>query len=166
MKRVITGLFILLTSCLYAQEGITVKVQTHKDFTETIPERPYGEDDVSYGIFWDTQDGNGAWRLGVNYSDDLSGIEGADSVITPQISLVALDGVWEFNVSALIDYVDLPEGSEWGDVYFDVSLGLNISLSTSTFLGVHARYPFEDLDDLGDISTSDLEYALTLSIRL
>jgi hypothetical protein len=82
-----------------------------------MPERPYGEDDTSYGVFVDIFDGAGAWRLGASFLDSPSGLEGVEdaerveSVITPEVGLLAVDGIWEAGISAMIDYIETE--SDW-----------------------------------------------------
>lgn len=97
-------------------------------------------------------------------SDDLSGIEGVDTVITPEITLLVVDQLWETGISALMDYVDTEGGSEWGDIYFQTQLGINVPVSDRIQMGVHIFYPMESITDIVDISFSDLDMAVQLRV--
>jgi len=161
----LTALFSFSTLLSAAETALVVLARQHADLSETMPERPYGEDDTSYGLFVDLFDGPGAWRLGASYSDSLDGLEGVESVITPEIGLLVVDGNWETGISVLVDYVETEDDSDWGDVYFQYGFGLNLGLTSGMSVGLHASYPFEDLEDISDFSTGDIEYAATVRLR-
>lgn len=165
MKRVLI-LCLCMTSPLFAQLSVTGLVKQSDDRLKNFEERPYGKDDISYGLFVDYFDGLGAWRLGAAYASDLSGPGEADSVITPELSLLATDGLWETGISVLIDYIDSEAGADWGDVYYQVQLGLNFPVSRQIQIGVHAFYPFSSFSDLSDVRIGDLDYGLLLRFKL
>jgi hypothetical protein len=166
MKTLFSLLLICLSAPLFAQTSFTVVYKQHESQAQTMADRPYGQDDNSFGLFADLFEGAGGWRLGASYLTDATGVPGVKSVITPEIGLLALDGVVEGGVSALMDYVELENGdTDWGDVYFQLALGLQFPLSQSMSIGIHAYYPFEDLKGLSDFDTGDVEYGGALRIR-
>lgn len=162
MKRFLL-LCLLMSSPVFAQMAASVMVKQH-DARPDFAERPYGKDDMSYGLFFDAFDGKGGWRFGAMYSDDVTGISAVETVITPEIALLVADRIWETSIAVLIDYVEGSGESEWGDVYFQTQLGFNIPLGNSVMLGAHAFYPMESIGDLVDIGFNDLDFAVQLRI--
>lgn len=160
MKKLLP-LLLLLSAPLFGQMGVSVLVKEH-DARSNFSERPYGKDDLSYGLFVEAFEGVGGWKFGAMTSSDLSGIPGVDTVITPEIGLVFMDRIWETGFSVLIDYVDADGQTDWGDVYFQVQFGLNIPLGDRLQLGAHGFYPMESLGDITDIGFSDLDYGIQL----
>lgn len=161
---------IILCLCmippLFAQPMVTGMVKQYDDRTKNFDERPYGKDDISYGLYVDFYEEMGAWRLGASYASGVSGAGEADSVITPEVTLLATDGIWEAGVSALIDYVDTEDETDWGSVYYQVQLGLNFPISQRIQIGAHAFYPFSSFSNLSDIRIGDLDYGLLLRLKL
>jgi len=164
MKRLFL-LLPLITAPLFGQMAATVLVKQHDDRADTFEDRPYGKDDISYGLYLDIFEGRGGWRFGAAYSGDLTGIEGSDSVITPEISLLVVDGIWETGFGVLIDYLDIDGDTDWSDPYFQIQLGLNVPLSDRFQLGIHALYPFASASDFTDIRLSDLDFAAQFRAR-
>jgi hypothetical protein len=162
MKKILPLLFLLVAPA-FGQMGFSVLVKQH-DARENFEERPYGKDDLSYGIFLEAFEGIGGWKIGAMYADDVSGIEGVDSVITPELSLMVVDRIWETGLSVLIDYVDADGEADWGDFYFQTQLGVNIPLGDRIQLGAHAFYPMESIGDIVDIGFNDLDYAVQVRV--
>lgn len=163
MKRLFL-LFPFLITPLFAQMGVSVLVKQHADRTDNFAERPYGDEDLSYGAYLDLFEGVGGWRFGASYSGDLTGLEVVDSVITPEISLLVVDRIWETGISLLIDYIDVDGDTAWGDLYFQTQLGINLPLGDRIQLGAHAYYPLESISDITDIGFSDLDVAVQLRV--
>jgi hypothetical protein len=162
MKLFFLLVLFSLTPC-FGQKGVSVMVKQHEARSD-FSERPYGNDDLSYGVYLDLFEGVGGWRFGAAMSDDLSGVEGVDTVITPEITLLVVDQLWETGISALMDYVDTEGGSEWGDIYFQTQLGINVPVSDRIQMGVHIFYPMESITDIVDFSFSDLDMAVQLRV--
>ncbi|MDA3874081.1 MAG: hypothetical protein PF795_08980 [Kiritimatiellae bacterium] len=159
-------LILCVLSPLFAQPMVTGLVKQHDDRAKTFEERPFGKDDISYGLYVDFYEGLGAWRLGASYASGLSGAGEADSVITPELTLLATDGMWETGISVLIDYIDTEEEADWGDVYYQIQLGLSLPVTQRVQIGVHAFYPFASFSDITDIRVGDLDYGLLLRFKL
>lgn len=159
-------LCLCMISPLFAQPMVTGLVKQYDDRAKNFDERPYGKDDISYGLYVDFYEGMGAWRLGASYASGLSGAGEADSVITPEVTLLATDGMWEAGISALIDYVDSEEGADWGDVYYQVQLGVSLPVSQRFQIGIHAFYPFSGFSDITDVRIGDVDYGLMLRFTL
>lgn len=156
-------LLLTLAAPAFGQMAGSVLVKQH-DGRDDYAERPYGKDDMSYGVFLDAFEGVGGWRFGASYSGDLTGVEGVDSVITPEICLLVVDRIWETGIAVLIDYVDVDGEADWNDVYFHAQFGINFPLGNRIQLGAHAFYPMESISDIVDIGFSDLDYGVQLRI--
>jgi len=164
MQKILLVILALAGSLAATATEMAVQVKKHARHGE-FGERPYGKDDVSYGAFFELSEGLAAWRLGASYLPDPTGFGEADTVITPEITLLAQDGAWEGGLSTLIDYVDANDEKEWGDIYFQLQLGLRLPLGKRSTLGVNAYYPFEKFGELGKFSFGDLDYGLSLRFR-
>jgi len=162
MKNLFILFLLFLTPC-FAQKGVSVQMKQHEARTD-FDERPYGKDDISYGLFLDLFEGIGGWRFGATFSDDLSGLPLVDSVVTPEVTLLVVDRIWETGISLMVDYVDADGSAEWGDIYFQTQLGINFPLSDRILLGGHVFYPMESITDLVDFGFSDLDMAIQLRI--
>jgi len=154
-------LFLFLSTPLFAQVGVSVFAKQH-DSRSNFEERPYGKDDLSYGLFIEAFEGVGGWRLGAAYSDDVSGLPGVDTVITPELSLIVVDRIWETGLSILVDYVEANGESGWGDLYYQTQLGINLPFGDSFQVGAHAYYPMESISDIVDIGFNDLDFAVQI----
>ncbi len=161
MPKHLLPVLLLSTALAAPATELAVQVKKHADHS-AFRERPYGKDDVSYGAFFELSEGLAAWRLGASYLTDASGFGEAETVITPEITLLAQDGIWEGGVSALMDYVDANDETEWGDLYYQLQLGLRLPLGKRAALGVNAYYPMESFGEIGEFKTGDLDYGLSL----
>jgi len=165
MQRFFLFVFLICGS-LFADFSPAILVKRHTDRASTFEDRPYGRSDVSYGLFMDLFDVNGAWRLGASYAGDVSGPGDVSRVITPEITLLATDGLWEAGVSALMDYTSDDDNDGWGDVYYQVQLGVNFPVSDRIQVGFHAFYPFDSFSNFSDIRSSLLDYGLLIRMKL
>jgi hypothetical protein len=164
MKKLLL-LCLLSISPLFAQNGVTLMVKQHNDRADSFTDRPYGKDDLSYGVFMDMFDGMGGWRLGATYASGLSGPGEADSVITPEITLLGSEGIWETGISLMMDYIDDASGTSWGDLYYQMQLGLNFPVGKHFQLGIAAFFPFSDFDVFTSFDFGELDYGITLRSR-
>lgn len=161
-KRFCLYLFLLLPLILPADVALMAKRHsTHRNFER----RPYANKDMSYGAFFDIMEGSAGWRLGAMYGSGLTGAFEADTVITPEITLLLQDGIWETGVSVLRDYVDSEAGSGWERFYYQIQLGVNIPFGPRGSIGAAAFYPMEKLNKISDFSFRDLDYGLVARIR-
>ncbi|MCC5845461.1 MAG: hypothetical protein JJU05_14525 [Verrucomicrobia bacterium] len=165
MKRFILCLILALPA-LHTLQGadVAVMVKQHTNHSK-FSDRPYGNSDLSYGAFLEIFDGTAGWRLGALYGSDPSGAGEVDSVITPELTLLLQDGIWEAGVSALIDYIDDGNSNGWGDHYYQFQLGLNFPVGKSMSIGGHAFYAFDRFGNLNDFRFNNLDYGLTFRFR-
>ncbi len=165
MKRLLLCLLFCLPALqtLYATD-IAVMVKQHTNHTR-FDDRPYGKDDLSYGAFFEFFDGPAGWRLGAMYGSGLSGAAEADTVITPEITLLLLDGLWEAGASVLIDYIDTNGDTGWSDHYYQFQLGLNLPFGKSMSVGAHTFYAFDRFGNLGDFRFGNLDYGVTFRLK-
>lgn len=162
MKRLIFC-FTLCLSSLQAAD-IAAMVKQHSDHSK-FSDRPYGKSDLSYGGFFEFFDGPAGWRLGAMYGSGLSGKGEADSVITPEITLLLQDGLWETGISALIDYIDEDGNTGWSDHYYQFQLGLNLPFGKNLSVGAHAFYALDKIQNITDFRFNNLDYGLTLRLK-
>lgn len=155
--------FLSILQTVHARD-LAVMVKQHTNHTR-FDDRPFGNGDLSYGAFLEFFDGPSGWRLGAMYTPEVTGDLNIDTVITPEITLLLQDGLWEAGISALIDYLDDGEDTGWGDVYYQFQLGLNFSLGKSMSVGAHALYPFDSFRNIGDFRFRNLDYAAVLRFR-
>jgi hypothetical protein len=135
--------------------GARMHVQ-HSLFTEI----PYADDDMSYGLAYEYQEGESCWQLALMYTPDAGGTATSESVITPQINMILKDRIWRGGFGALMSYIDDSlTGTDWSSVYWQVFLGLDVPLGGLS-VSVDAYYPMDSLGDIGDIDTDDLEYGV------
>lgn len=158
-------LCIFLSAPLFAQTSYTAAVRKYVQRDNSYTDRPYGENDLSYGLYVDMFDGIGGWRLGASYATDLSGVGEADSVITPEITLIGAEGPWISGISLMMDYVDDGSNTEWGDLYYQFQLGLRFPIGKNLQVAASLYFPFTDLGNFGDLGFSELDYGLTVSAR-
>ncbi|MGA0333053.1 MAG: hypothetical protein ACO3N7_06495 [Kiritimatiellia bacterium] len=164
MKKIFL-LCLLSASPLFAQTAVTVIARQYVEREKSFLDRPYGEDDLSYGLYLDMFDGIGGWRLGASYATDLTGLGSVDTVITPEITLIGREGIWESGISVMMDYVDDGVDTDWGDVYYQFQLGLGFPLGNHLDFGIAAYFPFTDFGDFTDLRFSEMDLGLTLRGR-
>ncbi len=165
MKKLFV-LCLFLSAPLFAQQkGITLTGRQYVLREDSFTDRPYGEDDISYGAYLDMFDGIGGWRIGASYATGLSGPGEADSVITPEITLLGAEGVWESGFSVMMDYIDDETGTDWSDIYYQFQLGLSIPVGGTFQLGIHGYFPVSDMGDFLDISFSEIDYGVSLRAK-
>jgi hypothetical protein len=165
MKRFFLCVLLALPALNTLRAGdVAVMVKQHTNHTK-FDGRPHGKNDLSYGAFLEFFEGTAGWRLGALYSSDLKGAGEMDAVITPEITLLVQDGVWEAGISALIDYIDDGNSNGWSDHYYQFQLGLNFPFGKSMSAGAHAFYAFDRFGNLNDFSFSNLDYGLTFRFK-
>lgn len=165
MKHLIRFILLFLPALLTLQAAdVALMLKQHTRHTR-FDDRPYGNNDLSYGAFLEFFDGTAGWRLGALYSENLSGEGAADSVITPEITLLLQDGLWEGGISVLMDYIDDGRSKDWSDHYYQFQLGLNLPFGKNISAGAHAFYAFDRFGNLNDFRFSNLDYALTFRLK-
>jgi hypothetical protein len=165
MKRLLL-LSMLFHGLLAASEPALVLVgRQFRDRSGDLEERAAGDNDMSYGVFVDVFDGPGAWRFGVNYLESVDRDTSIQSVWTPEVGLLAVDGMWEAGISVLMDYVETEADRDWGDIYYQASFGLNLPLSDRLAAGIHALYAFEGFSNWSDFSSSAVEVGASVRMR-
>lgn len=158
-------LLLFLSAPVFAQKAVSVIARQYVEREKSYLDRPYSKDDMSYGLYFDVFDGIGGWRVGASYASDLTGVGDAKSVITPELTLLGKEGIWDSGFSVMIDYVDTEEGTEWGDIYYQFQLGLIIPLGGRLELGASMFFPFTDLGDFRDIGFNELDLGLLVRAK-
>jgi hypothetical protein len=162
MKYLLSLLLLACTAAPAAEiAGLVRKHTAHSRFEK----RPFGNDDFSYGAYLEFFEGPAGWRLGAAYAPDLDSSRGFESAITPEISLLLQDGLWETGVSVLKDYLDDGSSTGWGSTYYQLILGLNLPVGKSLSVGVHSFYPLDSFSNLSDFRFSNLDYGLLVRLK-
>lgn len=161
---------LTLSTRLQAADA-ALQVKRHRDHSK-FDERPFGRGDLSYGAYLEFFEGTAGWRVGAMYANDISkgdseaeGFIEIKSVLTPELTLLIQDGMWEAGISVLKDYIETEEESDWGSTYFQMQLGLNFPVGTNASVGVHALYPFDSFSELSSFKFSDVDVGLVARIR-
>jgi hypothetical protein len=165
MKQLLIGLLLAL-SALQTLHAADMAAMVKKHTTNNkFDGRPFGGSDFSYGAFFEFFEGPAGWRLGAMYASGTSGDIEADSVITPEITLLLQDGIWEAGVSILMDYIDDGNSTGWSDHYYQFQLGINLPFGKALSVGAHAFFPFDGFSNVGDFRFSNLDYGATIRFR-
>lgn len=161
---------LTLSTHLQATEA-AIQVKRHREHSK-FSERPFGNRDLSYGAFIEFFEGTAGWRIGAMYANDISkgDPESEDfidvkSVITPELTLLIQDGMWETGISVLKDYIETEDDRDWGGTYFQLQLGFNFPVSANASVGLHALYPFDSFSDVTKFKFSDVDIGLLARIR-
>lgn len=167
--KALTSLMIVL-SLLFAtaaqaagksQQRIGGNVRYHAG-QDTPVAAPF-DDDVSYGVVYEYQEGGTFWQFAVSYADSM-GSNDVDYVITPEINLMVSDGAWRGGAGVLASHISAESGSDWSDIYYQFILGLDIPLGALA-LSVQAYYVFDDFDGLSEFDFDEIEVSGTLMYR-
>ena len=87
---------------------------------------PYSDGDLGYGVGYEIQDQNGALQLICGYTPDFKDRKDLDYALSPELNLLAKDGVWQGGLGILKTYVQNEAGNDrWTDLYYQFLLGLN-----------------------------------------
>ena len=164
MKKIFLSLFVMGLHLFASATDVAVTVKQHSEHS-AMPDRPYGKNDLSFGAYMEFFEGPAGWRVGAAFADDLSGPLAADRVITPEITLLFQDGMWEAGVSVLKDYLKVNDDTGWKSTYFQFQLGLSIPFGRSASVGAHAFYPFESWGKLSEFKFDDLDFGITVRYR-
>ena len=170
MKKLFPLILILSFFTSAFATDVAVLVKQHNDHSK-MPDRPYGKNDLSFGAFLEFFEGPAGWRIGAMYAGDLSQTDGEGEsmdikrVITPELTLLFQDNIWETGISVLKDYVTTDEDSDWGGTYFQMQLGLNFPMGKSGSLGIHAFFPFDSFSDVSKFKFDNLDFGISARFR-
>lgn len=128
-----------------------------------LPELPYDDGDLSYGVAYELHEENAFWQLAVSGAPELNGNVEADYVITPELNLILKDRMFRGGVGIMDSYVETPVDSEWTDLYYQLILGLSAPIRKVN-VAVYAYYPFADWDKLNEFDWEDVEFGVWLSM--
>lgn len=127
---------------------------------------PFGDDDWSYQLAYEYHENNSFWQLAVGYAPDVTGSNGVDYVLTPQINLLLQQGAWHEGLGVLGSYIKPSDSgdSEWSSVYWQLILGFEIPVA-GVNIGADAYYKFEDWRELDEFDFDDVEFGGWISYR-
>ncbi len=161
ISTLVTILTIVLTlECRAADsssQALGFRIRNHIDHSIFV-ESPFGENDISYGLAYEYHDNNGLWRLGVDYTPDVSGDSMIEYAVTPNLSLIAKDGMWRGGLGILSTYTSHETmGTDWSDLYWQFLFGIALDVGALS-LDVSAFYVFDDWDNLSEFDFDDIEF--------
>ncbi len=168
-------LFTVLCSCLLCDARAKSSQGTNKlSFggryhaeQKELPEIPFGEGDIAYGVAYEYHEQAAAWQLAATYCPDVTGGDKTvDYIITPEVNLIVKDGIWRGGIGMLYSYLDrkndATDDDEWVGPYWQLLFGANIP-----FFGIdlkaRAYYDFEKFGDLDEFELDKLDYGAWLS---
>lgn len=136
----------------------------HTDHS-TFEELPFGSDDAGYGLVYEYHDVAAFWQIAVTYAPEVTGTNGVDSVITPQLNLILKDSWLRAGAGVLGSYMRWDEGgSDWTDLYWQLLLGIGIPVFSFN-LNVNACYTFDRWSHLDAFDRDDIEYGAWLTLE-
>ncbi|MEI6514693.1 MAG: hypothetical protein WCO77_01840 [bacterium] len=139
-------------------QGFDVGARYHKQHSE-FSGLPYGDGDWTYGAAYEIHDDNALFQLACGFTPELTGKDDLDYGITPELNLLAKDGIYQGGVGILSTYTRDSEGKgDWMDMYWQLVLGLNFPLGKSLSIQANAYYVFENWDALSSFKFDDVEF--------
>ena len=124
-------------------------------------ELPFDDGDVSYALAYEIHEYDAFWQIVLDYAPNISGTNSTtDTVITPQLNLIAKDGVWRGGIGILKSYLRDDDGeSNWTDLYWQFILGLELRLFRLE-IEAHAYYVFEKWGEVDEFDIDELEFGV------
>lgn len=120
---------------------------------------PYADGDWSYEAAYEIHEQNSMFQLACGFTPDFQDNKDLDYGITPELNLLAKDGVYQGGVGILSTYTrDAGGKGDWMDLYWQFVLGLNIPLGNRLSLQANAYYVFEGWDKLNKFKFEDIEF--------
>ncbi|MBN1556984.1 MAG: hypothetical protein JW951_02420, partial [Lentisphaerae bacterium] len=140
-------MLILASSARAGNHAIAVGGRYYNEHSE-FEELPYGDGDIGYGLAYAYHDAAAFWQVAAVYTPDVTGAEGVDYTLTPQINLVLKDRLWRAGVGALCTYLSFDSGEDdWTDVYWQLMLGIGLPVFGMQ-LETQAFYLMESWSDI------------------
>jgi hypothetical protein len=123
---------------------------------------PFDDGDLTYNVAYEWHETEAYWQIGVGYTPSVNTTNTIESVITPQVALILKDKYWRGGVGALWSMVDdKVSGRDWLNMYWQIILGISFPVAKLQ-LDVHALYPFEAWNELGNFDFDDIEFGAWL----
>ncbi len=130
----------------------------HSTFTDL----PFDKD-LSYGISYEyNEDAAAFWQIAVGYAPKISGTNGIDSVITPELNLLFSERGWRAGLGIANSFVSRDGEGDWLDIYFQFILGFAIPFGRFS-VDATAYYVFGDWGKLDDFDIKDIDLGLRLT---
>ncbi len=121
-------------------------------------------DEMSYGLSLSAIDAGGYWQAAILYTPEIGSMPDADYAITPEINLMLSENAWRVGIGGARTYVSSDTNGGWRDFFWQALLGFGLPGIGSGTLEARAIYVFDELGNIGDFDTSNLEYAIWLGI--
>ena len=122
----------------------------------TFDEIPYGDDDISYSVCYESHEAQVYWQFALAYCPDLTGTNTVDTALTPQVSVILKDKFLRGGMGVAMSRLSGDE-KDWSDLFWELILGVHIDLSNRLGLDVLGSYRFAEFGDIGDFDVDDVE---------
>ena len=120
---------------------------------------PYADGDMTYCAAYEIHEQSSLLQFVCGYTPDFKKRPDLDYGLTPDLNLLAKDGLFQGGAGILSTYTRDSDGKgDWMDLYWQLILGLNIPLGKSWSLQANAYYVFKSWDRLGDFKFEDIEF--------
>jgi hypothetical protein len=157
----VAGVFLsLLSGAAMASTATVVDLgaRYHTKHSEFVS-LPYADGDLTYGVGYEIHEDNALLQLACGFTPDFKDNKDMDYGVTPELNLLAKDGIYQGGMGILSTYTRDGEGKgDWMDLYWQFVLGLNIPLGSRLSLQANAYYVFENWGSLGKFKFEDIEF--------
>ena len=137
-------------------------MRKHVDHS-AFADRPFGDDDISYGVAYEYHEEKACWQLALDYAPDVEGTNGVDYVLTPQLTLIGKDRLWRGGLGVLTSYVSADDDDDWTGLNWPFLLGIHLGQPRRLGLDLSTYYVFEKWSDIGEFDWDDIEFGGRLS---
>jgi len=167
----VVGFFSMVAAGMVVARPVTstqafdVGVRYHNAHSE-FAELPYADGDLSYNVGYEIHDQNALFQLACGFTPEFKDRDDLDYGITPELNLLAKDGIYQGGLGILSTYTRDADGKgDWMDLYWQFVLGVNIPLGKSLSIQANAYYVFENWGTLGKFKFDDIEFGGYVSYK-
>lgn len=129
-------------------------------------EYPFSNGDLSYPVAYEYHEGNSYWQIGAVFSPHVSAtstVGSAQSVISPQLSLVYTWPRVFAGIGITKHYVKYENMSQWSSLFWHAQVGVRLPVTDVFELRAAGYYQFRNLGDLGDFDLRELEWGVSVA---
>jgi hypothetical protein len=150
---VLSGIAVAATST-----GVDLGARYHTKHSEFVS-LPYADGDWTYTAGYEINEENSMLQIVCGFTPEFQDNKDLDYGITPELNLLAKDGIYQGGLGILSTYTPGSGGSgDWMDMYWQWILGLNVPLGSRLSLQANAYYVFEDWGSLSKFKFDDIEF--------
>jgi hypothetical protein len=132
---------------------------------------PFSQGDIGYVVGVEYPDSSGLLQMLLTYAPSLDGEKWrelereqvVDYVVTPEISMLAVDAGWRAGAGLMSSYIVTEQDEEWTSLYYQFQMGYALGRDRLK-LSAKADYTFEGIGELKDFDFSDIDFSLLLHL--